>query len=270
MRASQHDLVGAVFQHHRDGVADGLLGFGRRFAVALDQFDETAAGGGDEFDAAAVFGRRAAEKFAVETPLGGQHPDHPAAGIQAGGFHGRLHAHDRHRGVFLPQEVDCGGRGGIAGHDDHLAPLRDEAGDGLVGEPPHLLAGARSVGAVFAVAQIDERFGGQHAPHLAPDGQSAQPRIVNTYGSIVHSLLCICHSVRFGESNRRGGRLFVLHRVSKDRFDHLVVGQLAAIDDQLRLRVKRFARSHVAAHELDQFGVAQPPQAGTLLPSVRA
>ncbi|MBD9197317.1 MAG: hypothetical protein EGQ09_09740, partial [Clostridiales bacterium] len=30
-------------------------------------------------------------------------------------------------------------------------------GDGLVGEPPHLLAGARSVGAVFAVAQIDER-----------------------------------------------------------------------------------------------------------------
>ena len=70
VRASQHDLVGAVFQHHRDGVADGLLGFGRRFAVALDQFDETAAGGGDEFDAAAVFGRRAAEKFAVETPLG--------------------------------------------------------------------------------------------------------------------------------------------------------------------------------------------------------
>ena len=44
VRASQHDLVGAVFQHHRDGVADGLLGFGRRFAVALDQFDETAAG----------------------------------------------------------------------------------------------------------------------------------------------------------------------------------------------------------------------------------
>ena len=188
----------AIYEPGGYGGADGLLGFGRRFAVALDQFDETAAGGGDEFDAAAVFGRRAAEKFAVETPLGGQHPDHPAAGIQAGGFHGRLHAHDRHRDVFLPQEVDCGGRGGIAGHDDHLAPLRDEAGDGLVGEPPHLLAGARSVGAVFAVAQIDERFGGQHAPHLAPDGQSAQPRIVNTYGSIVHSLLCICHSVRFG------------------------------------------------------------------------
>ena len=48
--------------------------------------------------------------------------------------------------------------------------------------------------------------------------------------------------------------------MSKDRFDHLVVGQLAAIDDQLRLRVKRFASRHVAANELDQFGVAYHKQ----------
>lgn len=56
-----------------------------------------------------------------------------------------------------------------AGHDDQLAPLRHKEGDRFVGKAPHLLAGARPVGAVLTVTQVDERLSGERTPHLAPD-----------------------------------------------------------------------------------------------------
>ena len=185
VRAAEHDLVGPVLQHLRDGGTDGSLGLGRSFEVVFDQFDEAPAWRRDKVYAVAVPGRRAAEELAVEAPFGSQYPHHPAAGRQAGGFHGRLHAHDRHGGVFFAQEVDGGGRSGIAGHDDQLAPLRHKEGDRFVGKAPHLLAGARPVGAVLTVTQVDERLSGERTPHLAPDGQPAQPRIENTDGCII-------------------------------------------------------------------------------------
>ena len=118
-------------------------------------------------------------------PLPYQHPPHPAAGRQAGRFHGRLHADDGHTGVFFAQEADGRGRGGVAGHDDHLAVQLHEPRHGGVGQRLHLLAGPRAIGAVGAVAEVGERFAGQRTPDLAPDGQSAQPRVVNAYGSVV-------------------------------------------------------------------------------------
>ena len=57
--------------------------------------------------------------------------------------------------------------------------------DRFVGKAPHLLAGARPVGAVLTVTQVDERLSGERTPHLAPDGQPAQPRIENTDGCII-------------------------------------------------------------------------------------
>ncbi len=187
MRTPQHNLVGAALQHGLDGPAHALLGFGRRFAVALDQLDESPAGSRDDLDALAVERGRAAEQVAVETALGGQHPHHPAAGGQTGGLDGRLHTDNGHGSVFPAQEVDGGGRSGIAGDDHELAPPGDQRSDRLVSEPDNLLARPRPVGAVLTVAQVEERFAGQRTPHLAPDGQTAQPRIVDGYGSAIHN-----------------------------------------------------------------------------------
>ena len=179
VRAPQHDLVGAPGQHRFHGGAHRGFGLGRILPVPFNQLHEPRARDGQDLDPAAVPGGGAAEQLAVEAPLGGQHPHHPAAGGQTGGFHGGLHAHDRQPGVFFAQKVDGRGRGGVAGHDDHLATHPDQPRDGGVGQRPHLLPGPGAVGTVGAVAQVDERFARQHAPDLAPNGQPAQPRIVN-------------------------------------------------------------------------------------------
>ena len=70
VRAAEHDLVGSVLQHLRDGGTDGGLGLGRRLKIVFDQFDEAPAGCRDEVYAVAVPGRRAAKEFAVEAPFG--------------------------------------------------------------------------------------------------------------------------------------------------------------------------------------------------------
>ena len=44
VRAAEHDLVGPVLQHLRDGGTDGGLGLGRRLQIVFDQFDEAPAG----------------------------------------------------------------------------------------------------------------------------------------------------------------------------------------------------------------------------------
>ena len=185
MRAPQHDLVGAPRQHRLHGGAHRGFGLGRILPVTLDQLHEARARVGQDLDAAAVPGGRAAEQIPVEAPLGGQHPHHPAAGRQAGRFHGRLHAHDGHAGIFFAQEVDGRRRGGVAGHDDHLAAQFHEPRDGGIGQRLHLFAGPRAIGAVGAVTEVGERFAGQRAPDLAPDGQSAQPRVVNSDRSVI-------------------------------------------------------------------------------------
>ena len=74
VRAAEHDLVGPVLQHLRDGGTDGSLGLGRSFEVVFDQFDEAPAWRRDKVYAVAVPGRRAAEELAVEAPFGSQHP----------------------------------------------------------------------------------------------------------------------------------------------------------------------------------------------------
>lgn len=156
----EHDLVGPVLQHLRDGGTDGSLGLGRSFEVVFDQFDEAPAWRRDKVYAVAVPGRRAAEELAVEAPFGSQYPHHPAAGRQAGGFHGGLHAHDRQVSVFFAQEVDGSGRGGVAGHDNHFATQFDEPCDGGIGQRLHLPAGTRTIGTIGAVTEVDERFAG--------------------------------------------------------------------------------------------------------------
>ncbi len=183
--APQDDLIGTGAQHGGDGPADARFGLGRRLAVGLDQLDEARTGHGDDLDALAIAGGGAAEQIAVETPLRSEHPHHPAAGGDAGGFHGRLHADDGHGCVFLAQQIDGGGRGSVACDDDHLAAPVDERGDGPVGEPGDLLPRARTIGTMLAVAEVDERLAGKRTVHLAPDGQPAQPGVVDAYGRII-------------------------------------------------------------------------------------
>ena len=187
VRTAEDNLVGTALQHPGHRPTHTLLGLGRRFAVGLHQLDEALAGGVHHLDAAAVAGRRTPEELAVEAPLGGQHPHHPAARMQAGGFDGRLHAHERDVGIALAQEVNGCGRGRIAGDDHQLAPLRNEVVDRLAGQTEHLLARPRPIGAVLAVAQIEERLPGQRTPQLAPHGQASEARIIYSDRTVVHS-----------------------------------------------------------------------------------
>ena len=188
VRTPQHDLVGAARQHSGHRRRHGAIRLGRLFEVVLHQLDEAPPRLGDDGHVAAVTRRRAVEQVAFETPFGRQYPHHAAARILAGGFHGRLHTHDRQRRIVRPQEIDRGGRRRIAGHDDQFAPLLHEPRDGCIRKRTHLLARARAVGAVLAVAQIEQRLLRQQTPHLAPDGQPAQSRIVDSYRSVIHSL----------------------------------------------------------------------------------
>ena len=82
--------------------------------------------------------------------------------------------------------IDCHGRRGIAGHDDQLDSAVDEPSYGEIDGLGHLLAGLVPVRAVLAVAVVQQRLAGQTAAQLAPYGQSAQPRVENSYRRVVH------------------------------------------------------------------------------------
>lgn len=186
MGASQHDLVGAAAEHLLHRAADARLGLGRLLPILLDQLDEPFADGGDDLDPLGIAGRRAAEQVALQTAGRGQHPHYSAAGVQAGGFHGRLHPDDGRRGVLGPEEVD-GGRQWPCCRRPPPACNPHPAASQRPGRPAcDLLGRTRAVGTVLSVAQVNERLAGQRAAQLPPDRQSAETRIVNAYGVVIH------------------------------------------------------------------------------------
>ncbi len=90
-------------------------------------------------------------------------------------------------GRIFAQEVDGGGRSGIAGHDNQLAPCATRKATASSARRRTSSRGATRR-AVLTVTQVDERLSGERTPHLAPDGQPAQPESKTPMGALFESL----------------------------------------------------------------------------------
>ncbi len=96
---------------------------------------------------------------------------------------GKDHTHDGDLGPFL-HDVQSDGGDGIARNDDHFDVVLEEYIRILGGVLPHHLCGLRPVRHPRGIAEVYNVLMRQPAGQGVDDGESANPRIKNTYGSL--------------------------------------------------------------------------------------
>lgn len=186
MRTSEHYAVGTCRYHRLDYTAYCLFSLRRPFGIVLHDLDEALAHSRQNTYLVGVTGSRAPEKVAFETAFSCQNTYNTSPGRKACRFYGRFKSDKRDFRVLCTQIPYRSGRSSIAGHNYHLAPASEQKPHGFVGQQPYLFARTAAIGAVFAVAQIDDglvRHGFINSP---PNAQSSETGVVHSYGIIVH------------------------------------------------------------------------------------
>ena len=172
MRAAQHDVVGARFQHRIDAAMDQRFHLRTVQDAFFHRFDQAFPHALDDLHIAGKTRQRVQVEPSLEGAGGGQYPDHTAAAAQDGGLDGGLHADERD--AIVCAQVGNGCRGGrIAGHDNEAAALfEEEVGDGA--GTFHDEGGVlRPVGTEGCIRKIDIIFVRHQPDQFPPDGQTA-------------------------------------------------------------------------------------------------
>lgn len=168
--AAESDFIYACLEQGNDYPLDAGEGFGRIDIAALYTVNPVLRVNGQHLNRLRKFVAGVGKESAVKGAACGEDSDFAGAGRGCRRFDGGFHADEMGVGKRFAERIERGGGRGIAGDDNDAAMFSDKELRDARGKGNDFLRGARTVGTVFLVGEIDEVVLGQFTRDRAQDG----------------------------------------------------------------------------------------------------